>query len=126
MPHGGNVTFSAKWQFRVTTYLAPRAIRLQDAESGSGGLGQALAELRKPAIAEWMRGSEVGPARSPPGFRPRTPHLMRCAMKRASGGPAISTITSRRVCRAITKDRSTLLEAPMMATESMPPGLVAR
>jgi hypothetical protein len=32
----------------------------------------------------------------------------------------------RIVCRVITKERSTLLDAAIMATESIPPGLVAR
>src|SRR5262249_43099292 len=54
------------------------------------------------------------------------PYPVRSAMKRARGGPASSTMAKRTVCRAITKDRSAVLEAAMMATESMPPGLVAR
>jgi hypothetical protein len=37
-----------------------------------------------------------------------------------------STTKKRTVCRAMTKGTSTLVEAEMMATESMPPGLVAR
>ena len=36
-------------------------------------------------------------------------------MNRASGGPARSTSTKRSVCSAITNDRSTLLDAAMMA-----------
>ena len=37
-----------------------------------------------------------------------------------------STAIMRTVCIAITNDTSTLLEAAMIATESEPPGLVAR
>lgn len=50
----------------------------------------------------------------------------RRAAKRASGGPKIRTIRKRSVCSAMTRGRSTLLDAAMIATESMPPGLVAR
>ena len=68
------------------------------------------------------RGAEPGVAGEPDDG----PHVMRWEMKRASGGPTISTMARRTVCSAITNDRSTLLEAAIMATEFMPPGLVAR
>ena len=35
-------------------------------------------------------------------------------------------MSTRAVCKAITKDMSSLAEAAMMATASMPPGLIAR
>lgn len=46
--------------------------------------------------------------------------------QRASIGPAMSTRRKRATCIAITKDTSALVEAAMIATESAPPGLVAR
>ena len=49
-----------------------------------------------------------------------------CATSRASHGPSAMTRMKRAVCSAITNGRSTGLEAAMMATESAPPGLVAR
>ncbi len=47
-------------------------------------------------------------------------------MKRASIGPIIRITRKRPVCIAMTKGTSTSLEAAMIATESAPPGLVAR
>ena len=53
--------------------------------------------------------------------------LIQPATSRASEGPSARTMTRRALCSAMTKDRSTLSEAAaMIATESMPPGLVAR
>lgn len=48
------------------------------------------------------------------------------AKNRVIGGPNSSTATNRAICMAITNEASTLLEAAMIATESAPPGLVAR
>jgi hypothetical protein len=44
----------------------------------------------------------------------------------ASAGPTSNTRMNRAVCIAITNGRSTLEAAAMIATESAPPGLVAR
>ena len=43
------------------------------------------------------------------------------AKKRAAAGPAVTIMTNRIVCSAITNGKSTSLEAAIMATESMPP-----
>lgn len=49
------------------------------------------------------------------------------ATRREMLGPANRTTRNRAACSAITKERSTLSDAAaMIATESMPPGLVAR
>jgi hypothetical protein len=44
----------------------------------------------------------------------------------ANAGPTSSTRMNRAICMAITNGTSTLEEAAMIATESAPPGLVAR
>ena len=59
-----------------------------------------------------------------PGFRGTG--LVCMTMYFVSTGPMNSTAIMRTVCIAITNDTSTLLEAAMIATESEPPGLVAR
>ena len=50
----------------------------------------------------------------------------RKATKRAIAGPASKTSRNRAICIAMMNDMSTWVEAAMMATESAPPGLVAR
>jgi hypothetical protein len=52
--------------------------------------------------------------------------FIRSTMNLVRIGASSRTAIRRTVCIAITKDTSTLLEAAMMATESAPPGLVAR
>ena len=59
---------------------------------------------------------------SPFPFHPHT----RLAINRARLGPVRSTTRKRAVCMAMTNGRSTVLEAAMIATESRPPGLMAR
>lgn len=57
----------------------------------------------------------------------RAIHLTVRATSRARLGPSSSTIMKRIICKAMTKEMSTLsVAAAMMAMESMPPGLVAR
>src|SRR3954454_13504351 len=52
---------------------------------------------------------------------------IRPAISRAMVGPSTRTIRNRAVCKAMTNDMLTVLEAAaMMATESIQPGLVAR
>ncbi len=50
----------------------------------------------------------------------------RVATNRASGGPISNTPRNRITCNAITNGTSTGLDAAMIATESIPPGLDAR
>ena len=52
--------------------------------------------------------------------------LMCLTMYLVRTGPMNITAIMRNVCMAITNDTSTLVEAAMIATESEPPGLVAR
>jgi len=48
------------------------------------------------------------------------------AKKRAMGGPIAIMVRKRTICSVMMKGSSTWLDAAMIATESMPPGLVAR
>src|SRR5580698_6310132 len=51
---------------------------------------------------------------------------IRSATNRDKAGPMIRTSIKRAICCAITNPTSTLVDAAIMATESAPPGLVAR
>src|SRR5882724_7176178 len=51
---------------------------------------------------------------------------IRSATNRDKAGPMIRTSIKRATCCAITNPTSTLVDAAIMATESAPPGLVAR
>src|ERR1700729_154876 len=51
---------------------------------------------------------------------------IRSATNRDKAGPMIRTSIKRAICCAITNPTSTLGDAAIMATESAPPGLVAR
>lgn len=51
---------------------------------------------------------------------------IRSATNRDKAGPTIRTSIKRAICCAITNPTSTLVDAAIMATESAPPGLVAR
>jgi hypothetical protein len=51
---------------------------------------------------------------------------IRSATNRDKAGPTIRTSIKRATCCAITNPTSTLVDAAIMATESAPPGLVAR
>ena len=80
---------------------------------------------RWPSLGERL-GDHRGRAPSESRAANRGVYIKRRAMRRASGGPAMRTSSSRAVCNAITKDMSALLEAAMIAIESTPPGHVAR
>ena len=51
---------------------------------------------------------------------------IRSATNRDKAGPMIRTSIKRAICCTITNPTSTLVDAAIMATESAPPGLVAR
>ena len=51
---------------------------------------------------------------------------IRSATYRDKAGPMIRTSIKRAICCAITNPTSTLVDPAIMATESAPPGLVAR
>src|SRR6266404_4162486 len=51
---------------------------------------------------------------------------IRSATNRDKAGPTIRTSIKRAICCTITNPTSTLVDAAIMATESAPPGLVAR
>ena len=98
---------------------------------------------RYPAMqADWVKTQEVKGVKNAgavlkklsalmdEALRERTPQrevawILR-AMNRASIGPVMTTINSRAVWNAITNGMLTPDEVAMMATESSPPGLVAR
>src|ERR1700748_2000682 len=55
-----------------------------------------------------------------------TSPAIRSATNRDKAGPMIRTSIKRAICCTITNPTSTLVDAAIMATESAPPGLVAR
>ena len=56
----------------------------------------------------------------------RAHRFARAATKRAIAGPAKRTTRNRAICIPMMKGMSTWVDAEMIATESAPPGLIAR
>ena len=101
---------------RRVPHPAPRRFvpaSVADAPSPSSNRGTAVSVPPRGRRAFHRRGDVFSP--------------MRPATKRATRGPTISTANKRAVWTAMTNDTSTAgVEAAMTATESTPPGLVAR
>ena len=126
-------------KLRIPVICAPMFIAgnpklvIEQCKAGIVGSFPALNARPKETLDEWLTGIETALAAHPGAAPYAVNQIVHKSNDRLEYDVEVCirhkvpiTITSLRVCSAITKDRSALLEAPMIATESMPPGLVAR
>jgi hypothetical protein len=118
-PHGvHSISPSVQTSAFLLLALAPTFRRRRDCRCGTKMEGSERGKSR------WAAGSLADQGHYRVSVRARIDAQV--ARSRAITGPVSSTRAKRPVCIAMTNGMSTLVEAAMMATESAPPGLVAR